>query len=152
MTALDVDQPLPGMPDPHALAPAALDPRIPDLEGEIHHGIKVASVGEDGDMLAFGHHDPKATLSAMNAYAKRLGFLDLLDDGKHDADAWKQALERVKPCWAVQMWTCHEHRAEAKPVAECLECQWVDESTWFVDCSAAEDAPGSFPVMLWTAG
>jgi hypothetical protein len=46
----------------------------------VHYGIPVASVGEDGDMLALGHHDPRRALAAFNAHARRLGLCNVADD------------------------------------------------------------------------
>lgn len=151
-TALTEDVPLPGMPEPQKLVPAATDPRIPaNLEGcGIHFGIPVCS-NEDDDMFAFGHHAPKQALAAMNAYAKSLGFMDLLDGGKHDMSGWKTALENIKTCWAVPQLACDEHASAGKRVDGCGECAEISDGTFVVDDDADENTEGAFPVMVWTA-
>lgn len=46
-----------------------------------HYGITVCHIGEDGDMLALGHHDPRRALAAFNRHARTvLGLANYLDD------------------------------------------------------------------------
>lgn len=155
MTALDVDQSLPGMPEPQTLVPAALDPRIPHLDSfEVHYGIPVSSIGDDGDMIALGHHDPKQTLAALNAYAKSLGLVDLLDGDGRWTDAWKLALDRVFPRWAVLLKHCDEYPRCAVDLTDDGNCQRraeITQSGWCIDYGATEPGQDTFPVMIWVA-
>lgn len=46
-----------------------------------HYGIKVTAIGEDGDLLAFGHHEPRRALAAFNRHARtEWGLLNLADN------------------------------------------------------------------------
>lgn len=155
MTALDVDQPLPGMPEPQTLVPAALDPRIPQLDGfEVHYGIPVSSIGEDGDMIVLGHHDGKQALSALNAYAKSLGWIDLLDGDGRWTDAWKVALSQVESRWALLVERCDEYPKCATDLSEdgkCQRCAEITDAGWYLNYAATEADQGAFPVMIWRA-
>jgi hypothetical protein len=45
-----------------------------------HYGIDVTAIGEDGDLLAFGHHDPRHALAAFNRHARiEWGLANLAD-------------------------------------------------------------------------
>lgn len=156
MTETVTEPTLPDMPEPQELVPAAQDPRIPPVNDfDVHFGIPISSIGEDGDMLALGHHEPKVALAAFNAYAKKLGFLDLLDGGKHDQQAWKDALDAVDRRWAVLLTDlCRACMKEPLARADCPDCQAVREITkdgaWWIAYDATEDEPGAFPVTSWT--
>lgn len=46
-----------------------------------HYGIPVTHIGEDGDMLAFGHHEPRRALAAFNRHARVFcGLANVVDD------------------------------------------------------------------------
>jgi hypothetical protein len=140
---------------PAALVPAAQDPRIPTLHHfEICFGIPISDIGEDGVLIALGHHDPKAALAAFNAHARRSGVCDLLD-GRGTRARWMEALDGVRHRWAVQLVgqcrTCAREGARD----ECGVCADVAEATemgsWCLDYSAAETEDGAFPVTVWSA-
>lgn len=139
------------------LVPASLDPRIPDLDHfEVYFGIRVADVGEDGDLIALGHHEPKAALAAFNAHAKKFwGLVDLFDTGPHDAPRWRRALQDVKQRWAVSLTDrCRDCVRDGRrdDCAGCGDVQAaIKEGSWWIAYDAAEDEPGAFPVTLWRA-
>jgi hypothetical protein len=146
---------MPTTVDSPALAPAALDPRIPDLDHfEVYFGIRVADIGDDGDLIALGHHDPKAALAAFNAHAKTFwGLVDLLDGGQHDKARWRRVLDSITRRWAVQCTDqCRTCMRDGQRVecGDCAEVQAVVKAgSWWIDSSAAEDEPGAFPVTIW---
>lgn len=125
---------------------------IPDLSGFAEHfGIKVSSIGEDGDMIALGHHDKRQALAAFNAYSKTLGFPDLLDGGgQHDVREWKWALEAVTEVWAAEVHSCGECGNDP----DCRFCAsaravW-EQGNWWLRWDAKETDPGAFPAMHWS--
>ena len=66
---------------------------------EVFYGVPITSVGEDGDMLAFGHVDPRRALAAFNRYARTVcGLLNLADDRSATTD---DMLNSIRHEWAV---------------------------------------------------
>lgn len=66
----------------------------PDME-DTHYGIKVAHIGDDGDMFALGHHSDRRILAAFNRHARTfLGLANLADDYSAKAADWTTALQR----------------------------------------------------------
>lgn len=64
-----------------------------------YYGVPVCSSGEDGDMLALGHHDARRVLAACNRYARKvIGFDNLADDRRALADEW---LGSITEHWGV---------------------------------------------------
>lgn len=55
---------------------------IPDPEMEdTHYGITVAHIGDEGDLIALGHHDKRRALAAFNRhYRVFLGLVNLASD------------------------------------------------------------------------
>lgn len=52
----------------------------PEMEDE-HYGVSVAHFGEDGDMIALGHHSTRRALAAFNRHARHfVGLANLADD------------------------------------------------------------------------
>jgi hypothetical protein len=75
--------------------PAITNPEMEDT----HYGIPTTCIGEDGDMLALGHHAPRRALAAFNRHARVfLGLANLVDDrGAHAVDY----LDGIHQEWAV---------------------------------------------------
>jgi hypothetical protein len=140
-----------------ALMPASLDPRIPRLNDfGTYFGIRVADIGEDGDLIALGHHPPKAALAAFNAHARKVwGLLDLLDGGRGGGPAWRRALDDVKPRWAVLLTNRCRDCTKNAVVDGCVYCSDVravtNSGSWWIAQDAAHDEPGAFPVTCWRA-
>ncbi|MFJ3601864.1 hypothetical protein ACIPVA_03615 [Streptomyces anulatus] len=64
-----------------------------------YYGIPVAYIGEDGDMVALGHHTHRRALAAFNAHARQhCGLTNIADDPQAIAQWW---LEAVSPGWAT---------------------------------------------------
>lgn len=103
------------------------DPQMEDT----HYGIPVAHIGEDGEMLALGHHSTRRALAAFNRHARDFaGLTNLADDGSARTNDWASAISQR---WAIFR----------KP-----DPQWEDpDYTWVADWSNP-DAPGARPVTL----
>lgn len=105
-----------------------------EVEGT-HYGVPVSTYGEDGDMLALGHHDPRRAVAAFNRHARRfLGLLNILDDRRADATDVADLLAD----------TVHGHGLFRLPNPELEEDPdyvWVME-----ECTA--DTPGAVPVTI----
>ncbi|BEL07866.1 hypothetical protein Q0Z83_060570 [Actinoplanes sichuanensis] len=121
---------------------------LPDLEGfEEFFGIKVSTLGEDGGMVALGHHEPKRALAAFNAYAKSLGFTDLDDFSSFGGD-WAKALDRIRTGQAVLRKQC-EYAGRKDHETNCSECAQMSQFPWWMDCSPTVDDVDTFPVTNW---
>ncbi|MER7623894.1 hypothetical protein [Streptomyces sp. NPDC126503] len=60
----------------------------PEMEGT-YFGIPVAYFGEEGNMLALGHHTPRRALAAFNRHARvQCGLHNLADDPQADIEDW----------------------------------------------------------------
>lgn len=67
------------------------DPAMED----IHYGIKVSHIGEDGDLIALGHHTDRRTIAAFNRHMRAfLGLANLADDRSATVADWLPALQR----------------------------------------------------------
>lgn len=77
-----------------------MDPVIVTPEPEaVHYGIPVTSIGEDGDMLAIGHHDPRRALAAFNRHARvQWGLANVVDDRSASA---AELLGDIAQGWGV---------------------------------------------------
>lgn len=111
------------------LAPDAIE-----IEGT-HYGIPVSTYGEDGDMLAIGHHDPRRALAAFNRHSRRfLGLVNILDDRCADAGDVGNLLADLIPRWGL-------FRLPRPELEEDPDYVWVME-----ECTA--DTPGAMPVTI----
>jgi hypothetical protein len=71
------------------------DPETDDTQ----FGIRIAHVGEDGNLLALDHHDKRTTLAALNRHGRIfLGWFNLAEDHTATAADW---LDLITPRWAV---------------------------------------------------
>lgn len=70
----------------------------PEMEAE-YFGIPVVYYGDDGDMLALGHHAPRRALAAFNRHARvYCGLANVADDRQADAEDW---LDCIRKGWLV---------------------------------------------------
>jgi hypothetical protein len=76
--------------------PGAIVPE-PEMEAT-HFGIPVVYFGEDGDMLALGHHTPRRALAAFNRHARSIGLRNVADDPQAEAEDW---LNEITQTWLV---------------------------------------------------
>lgn len=63
-----------------------------------HYGVPVVYYGEDGDMLALGHHATRRTLAAFNRHARSIGLRNVADDLQAEAEDW---LNDISEAWFV---------------------------------------------------
>jgi hypothetical protein len=103
----------------------------PEME-ETHHGITVAHFGEDGGMIALGHHEVRRALAAFNRHARVfVGLENLADDRSVRAADY---VPEINQMWAV-------FRRPNKDAGE--DPDW----TWVVDwCDLS--TPGARPVTV----
>lgn len=101
-----------------------------------HYGIAVCHLGEDGDMLALGHHEPRKVLAAFNRHARVfLGLTNLFDDRSVKA---ADVLEDISAKWAVFGPPDPERGEEPS-------------YPWYADWSGTAETPGAMPVMILRA-
>lgn len=119
-----------------------------------HYGVHVSCLGEDGDIIALGHHDTRRAVAALNRYARRdLGLSDVFDSGRL---FYMDVASSVESCWAVLMTECqyaHEdwHGLDEEPCWQCVEIKaTVRKGGWWIRWDAAERDDGAFPVMVLT--
>lgn len=112
-----------------------LIPTDADMQN-VHYGIAVADIGDDGDMIALGHHDFRRVLAAFNRHARTVW-------GLHNVwDTRSVTVADVKPC-IQQRWGVF-----APPDPE----QGDDtDCPWYVDWSVSADAPNAIPVTVFRA-
>lgn len=97
---------------------------------DAHYGVPVCHIGEDGDMLAIGHHDPRRALAAFNRHARVFcGLFNVADDRSATAD---DMLVLISARWG-------QFRKPAGD-AEDPDCEW------YVDV-CGPDAPNATPYM-----
>ncbi|MGW5690288.1 hypothetical protein ACWEWX_04760 [Streptomyces asiaticus] len=101
-------------------------PTANDMEA-VHNGILVTSYGEDGNMLAIGHHDPHQVLDAFNHLAHAYGLDNVADDPNANMDDWRDA---IRHGWLTF------HRGEPNS-----DLVWEGKP-------ATEDTPGAVAVTL----
>jgi hypothetical protein len=102
----------------------------PEME-DTHYGIKVSHIGEDGDLIALGHHSDLRTLAAFNRHMRVfLGLANLADDRSSTAAEWVPALQRKHavfrtpdpdnefedPEWSWVAHWCDTDTPDARPV------------------------------------
>jgi hypothetical protein len=109
---------------------------IADPEAEdTHYGIAVTHVGEDGDMLALGHHDTRKALAAFNRHSRTfIGLPNLADDFSARAEDW---LDAIRPRWAV---------FTVPDPEQCQDSEWY----WVANFSD-EPIPNAQPIMHLSA-
>jgi len=105
------------------------DPAMEDT----HYGIKVSHIGEDGDLIALGHHRPLRALAAFNRHMRVfLGLDNLADDRSATAADWLPALQQK-----------HAVFRTPDPENEFEDPEWSWVADW---CEAGE--PNARPVTL----
>lgn len=114
-----------------------------------HYGVWVSCIGEEGDMVALGHHEPKRTLAALNRYSREECGLDSITDERWPTYRavlghleWRHA-RLVHHCDGVNDDPEHDNDT-------CGRCREIRDSAWWLDYSNPA-TPDSFPITLWRA-
>jgi hypothetical protein len=122
---------------------------IPELSGftEIY-GMRVSTIGEDGDMVILGHHETAYALAAFTGYSvDTLGLSDIYDGLQPDPGP--TATKAIKRGWASLKTACDEF-GEDEHDPDCYECIEISECSWYLEIGEKEH-PNSFPVTYFTA-
>jgi hypothetical protein len=136
------------------LAPGAFDRRIPDLAYfELYDGIPVTEIGEDGDLVALGHHDADADVVAFQARLAALG-CDLWEDS--DLATWisrKWAVTVTGGCRDGDCPPASRYSSWHDEEGNCLRCKEIREQDaiggWWLDFdNVTESTPDAFPITL----
>lgn len=106
----------------------------PDLPGftEIY-GVKVCVLGEDGNLVALGHHEPKRALAAFARYSRV--YLDRLE-----TDPGERLTDRIIRMWATNQAQCDEGDCGGR-CEICTSDWWL---TW-----GKTPTPGAFPITVF---
>jgi hypothetical protein len=119
-------------------------PPLPTLPGFVTcYGVPVCSMGEDGELLALGHHDRRRVIAALNRYARReLGWDDLLDGSSLTSIPDGQ----IEAVWCQRSDACPYHQMPEPICGDCADVR--GGKTWCVTYEA-DETPGAFPAMRW---
>lgn len=114
-------------------------PLTPDDFEATYDGIPVCSSGEDGDMIALGHHAPEVALAAFNRHAREVLKIEnvLADDA-----ATPEELADLTDC-ITQSWGL----AYAATEEEQDHLGW----SWRLETATA-DTPGAIPYTFLNLG
>lgn len=118
----------------------------------VFYGVPVCAIGEDGDLVALGHHEPRRVIAAMNAYSRRLiGLGNLYDDeGATYVAAAVRLSARHTILLGVDACEYRADDAEQGKAHRCDMCSTIESQGWWMRTSD-EPVPGSFPTMVWSA-
>lgn len=104
------------------------------MEAVEFRGIRLAAIGDDGDVLvAFGHHDPDVVAAAMTEMGQAvLG--------------WTLPVEadEVDQRWGHLMTSCEA--CDNKP--NCRDCAIIRSHDGWMAYDDDSDGPGRFPIMV----
>jgi hypothetical protein len=112
------------------LAPLAVT--AADMDA-VYFGIPVSTVGEDGDLIALGHHQERRALAAFNRFARtQWGWANVVDDRHAEAEP---ILDEVRSGWALFL---PPDPAEGDD----------PDSDWYCHWTATEATPGAVPITI----
>ncbi|MGI5245059.1 hypothetical protein [Dactylosporangium sp. CA-139066] len=109
--------------------PAVLTARETDVFTD-YDGIQVSFIGDDGGMVALGHHDEGAAQSAF-----------------HRHDIWGRSQFDISTTWAV-LADPPTHDCAATPTTGCAGCDEADGTPWWMEWGVDQSTSGAFPVMV----
>lgn len=106
------------------------------IGAETYYGVEVRTIGEDGALIAVGHHEPRRVIAAFNAYVREyLGYQNLDDYRPRFGDL----ASRIDRVWLALVPWCGDcddpHECEACPTG----------TRWWLQVVA--ERPGAFPAM-----
>lgn len=95
-----------------------------------HDGILVTYVGDDGGMVALGHHGEDRAQRAFQEH-----------------DVWDRTRFDITTTWAV-LTDPPDHDCASTPTAGCAGCEETDGTPWWIEWGVESGTPGAFPVMV----
>jgi hypothetical protein len=112
-----------------------------------HYGVHVSHVGEDGEMIALGHHDTRRVIAAMNREARVHTFLTNMCD--YFGIFYRDVADDLEQLHARLVTACDEAE-QPNHDDDCGECAEIRKSDWFIRWDATPDDPAAFPITAWT--
>lgn len=124
---------------------------LPDLTGfSTYYGVQVSWIGDEGDMIALGHHDPRTVIAALNRCARiEAGLSNLTDD--RDA-TYQDMKQRLAADYFIQL---VDNCLECGGEPDCGACKDIRaayaDGNWWLHRVASADVSGAFPATYWGA-
>lgn len=113
----------------------------PTLTGfTTHYGVPVSTIGEDGELVALGHHNPRTVLAAFNAYARSCGFRDLAD--------WSYPRTVTAGRVRHELFVVDAECSGCGPEGAC-RCPDIFSLDWWLRAADGDDRD-AFPVTVWS--
>jgi hypothetical protein len=114
-----------------------------------HYGIRVAYLGEDGDMIALGHHDSRRVVAAFNRHARHHScWLNMADDTEATYADVINALQATYVTEDLVCGSCNDDDDD-----DCTTCRTSHDRRFSVDgwdlsFGVSKPGPGVFPVTV----
>lgn len=111
------------------------------------YGVHVCCIGEDGNMVALGHHEPKRVIAALNRYSREeIGLLNICDSSWV---SYTECAEFLEWKHAVIVNECDDHDPQDDSLFDgCHRCLGLASDEWHMRWSG-EPSEASFPVTMW---
>lgn len=116
---------------------------LPTLSGfTTHYGIPVAGIGEEGELVALGHHEPRRAFAAFNRFVRREWGWDLASETKTRSS--RTLADRIRHEHFVVGNTCGD--CDNQP--DCVYCTEARRHDWWLRQANSTDRD-TFPVTIW---
>jgi len=115
-----------------------------------HYGIRVACLGEDGDMIALGHHDSRRVVAAFNRHARHHScWFNMADDTEATYADVVDALLATYVTEDLVCGSCIDYDDD------CATCRASHDRRFSIDgwspsFGVSTPGPGVFPVTVWS--
>lgn len=111
-----------------------------------HYGIRVSYIGEDGDMIALGHHAPEQVLEAFDrlACSEGLALTDANEDRRHATPSLERRMARL-----VTACESPDHDQDTAD-GGCGQCAMLADGAWYLEWGDP-NSPSTFPITMWVA-
>lgn len=124
----------------------------PQQLADTHYGIRVGWFGDEGGLLAVGHHHPMRVVAAMNRHARTTAKLrNIADDHRYDL---ADAIRDLTYTWAIVLGPCLQPSFPdadelAWHAAHCERCDGAKHRANWVEIGHHEGARRAYPVTVW---
>ena len=109
------------------------------------YGVQVCTIGEDGILIALGHHPARTALAAFNAYSRRvIGLANVTDDSWVTPGELLELLQEINHDWGRLLGEC----GQCPPERGCDRCLAIRDGSWWMELGAAESDPDAVPVTV----